>query len=222
MEPFPTPELVWAPAETRWHVYVLPREEDTDLAQLIEHTEQVAVEVADDALVPVGAFAHATVHMISQPAAELANGSVDAFAQDLRAVLADHRPFSATAGGPRAAGGSVLLDMDGDQQGGPWAELTADVGEAIKGRFGPEALRYEVPPPHISVAYCAASTDSGRLQSALEQRVRPSHASMKVEEVWLIEVRQDARAHTYTWSEHTAVRIPLGRGHRETSRDGQA
>jgi hypothetical protein len=211
MEPFPTPELVWEPAETRWHVYVLPHADDGDLARLLERTAEVAVEVAGESLVPVGAFAHATVHMISQPSAGLPDGSVTAFAKELHAALAEFAPFSVTAGGPCAGTGSVTLDVDGDLLGGPWAELTERVGGAIKSRFGSDALRYQVPPPHISVAYCAESTDSGRLQSALRRRVRPSRAEMRVQEVWLLDVRQDAHAHTYTWPERTAVKIPLGR-----------
>lgn len=211
MEPFPTAAQVWTPPQTRWHVYVLPRPQDERLAELLRVCEMVALDVAGGALVPTGRFAHATVQQISRPAAEVTREQIDAFAEDLERRFASVAPFTVTAGPAMATTGAVLLDMDQDLPGEPWLLLDAVVKDAIRGRFGEQALKYETPPPHMTVAYCAASTDSGRLQSALRRRVRPGTAPMTVDALWLLDVRQNVEARTYTWPLETARRIPLGR-----------
>jgi len=147
--------------------------------------------------------------MLSLPAAHLPDGGVERLAAALRGALADLAPFTLTAGSPLAGTGSVELDLDGDLPGQSWARLSERVGDAIGEVFGPAALQYRPPPPHLTVAYCARATDSGRIQSALRRRVRPSHAPMTVDAVHLLDVHQDAHQHTYTWPTQTAIRIPL-------------
>jgi 2'-5' RNA ligase len=211
MEPFPTPAQVWGEGQTRWHVYVLPREGDEALARLLRCSEQVSVQVAGDALVPTGAFAHATVQQVSLPAAEVPAEQIDALAGELRAALAQMDPFTVTVGNVFGTTGAVLADIDQDLPGEPWHALDQAVREAIRARFGEQALKYESPPPHITVAYCAKETDSGVVASQLRRWVRPSHAPMLVDTVWLLDVHQNVEQRTYTWSWETAVRIPLGR-----------
>lgn len=210
MKPFPTPEQVWGPGQARWHVYVLPRAQDEQLAELLRRSTQVSLEVADGVLVPTGEYAHATVQMISIPAAEVPQAELDLFADDLRAALSELEPFTVDVGSALATTGAVLLDMDQDLPGQPWDALNTSVKEAIRARFGEQALKYLTPPPHITVAYCAKPTDSGVLGSQLRRRVRPSRAPMTVDAVWLLDVHQNVEARTYTWSWESAVRVPLG------------
>jgi hypothetical protein len=65
MEPFPTPAQVWGEGQTRWHVYVLPREADQASARPLRRCEEVAVAVAGDAVVSAAEFAPATVQQLS-------------------------------------------------------------------------------------------------------------------------------------------------------------
>ncbi|HEV2637239.1 MAG TPA: 2'-5' RNA ligase family protein [Actinocrinis sp.] len=210
MEPFPTADLAWEPGETRWHVYVLPEPDNQALAELIVATRTVSLKVAGDRLVPVGDFAHATVHMVSIPAHQLAPGSVEQLAGALRAAVADLVPFQVTVGDASAGTGSVCLNMDQDQPGQPWAVLTERIAQVIADQFGPRAQQYHPPKPHIAVLYCAEAADSGQIQSALRREISPSRALMRVDCVWLLDVRQSVPDHTYTWPDTTAVRIDLG------------
>ncbi|HEV2637264.1 MAG TPA: 2'-5' RNA ligase family protein [Actinocrinis sp.] len=214
MEPFLPPTMVWPPGETRWHCYALPdRIRDPALADLIDRTRAAALAAAADALAPVeDQWAHATVHMISRPAAELAPGAVQALASTLTRSLAGLPAFRLPAGSASAGTGSVLLGLNEDVPGRPWNTLSGLVDQAIGAHFGPRAQQYRPPPPHLSMAYCAKPTDTAAIESSL-QTVRaaqqPTKAWMTINEVYLVDVHQDAIAHTYTWNKETAIRIPL-------------
>lgn len=182
MEPFRTAAQTWTPPQTRWHVHVLPRPQDERMAEPLRACETVALDVAGDALVPTGRFAHPTVQQISRPAAEIPREQIDAFAEDLERRIASIAPFTVAAGPAMATTGAVLLDMDQDLPGEPWHLLDAVVKDAIRGRFGEQALKYETRPP-----------------------------PMTVDALWLLDVRQNVQTRTYTWPQEAGRRIPLGR-----------
>lgn len=210
MKPFPTPEKVWPDGQTRWHVYVVPEARDIELARLLHASEQVALEVAGDALVPTGEYAHATAQQISIPAADVSAEKLSAFIDALRHETSALKPFTVTVGNSVATTGAVLADVDQDLEGEPWFELNALVRRLVGQWFGEQALAYFAPPPHITIAYCAKDTDSGVITSHLRRRVRPAHAPMTVDAVWVLDVTQNVEDRTYTWPWQSAVRIPFG------------
>jgi hypothetical protein len=217
MIPFPPPALVWPKDPTtgglvtKWHVYACPNlDRDRELAELVATAQQVAEKAAPGCMVPVEpAWLHATVHMIDRPASSLSERDVSEFALSLARELGGLAPFTITARAAMATTGGILLDLDGDEPGGPWQLLTDVVGEVVSGHFGPDALKYGVHPPHISAGYCAVQTDSGPVQSAL-RRARIAPAAFTVDQVHILEVRQHAAEHRYTWNTATAIPIPLG------------
>lgn len=219
MEPFPPPHMVWAPGETRWHCYALPDyARDASLGELIGRSRAAALEVAGDALAAVeDEWVHATVSMISVPAAELESGVVEALARGLGRVLADVPGFRLPARWPWAADGSVLMGLAEEEVAGrPWDVLSGLVMRAIDEQFGSRAMQYVPPPPHVTLAYCAKATEGAAIEAALRevnqatQVQQVQQAYMSIGEVYLVDVRQDAVAHTYTWNKETVIRIPLG------------
>jgi hypothetical protein len=213
MRPFPPPELVWAPGVSYLHVYALPAaHRNIGLAELISQSRAVAADTCG-ALVPVGdQWLHATVQMITVPAAHLDLPCREALTAALSAQLADVPALDLTVGPPLCGTGGVLLDATavqgaGRASDGPWRALRDRTEEAIRQVIGNCGLNYDPGPPHISVAYAARDADSGPVQSSL-QRIRPGRARWRVDAVELLDVVQDADAHTYTW--RPVARIPFG------------
>jgi hypothetical protein len=58
-------------------------------------------------------------------------------------------------------------------------------------------LEYDTIPSDLTIGYGTGPGDSGRLQSMLRRRVRPSHAAMTVRRVHLLDVVQDAAKSEY-------------------------
>lgn len=220
MRPFPTPEKVWPPVvgedgsaepQRRWEVYVRPDPDDKRLMAFIRQCRQIGTQVGGDALVPVSdAFLHATVLQVSVPSIEVGEARRVSLIEQLHAEAAGLQPFAVTVGGPSAGESSVMLNLDQDLPGEPWAELSERVTAVVRRVVGDSALAAVPPPPHLTCAYGARQVDSGPIQSALRRRLRPQFVTTVIDSVWLLEVRQDAAAHTYTWDEATAVQIPLG------------
>lgn len=225
MRPFPPPELMWAPGESYLHVYALPAaDRSIALSELVSQTRAVAAATCG-ALVPVpDQWLHATVQMITVPAARIDRPCREALAAALAVHLADVPPMDLTVGPPLCGTGGVVLDAtavegaDGASDG-PWRALRDRTEDAIRQVIGSHGLTYDPGPPHMSVAYAARHADSGPVQSSL-QRIRPGRARWRVGAVELLDVVQDARAHTYTWRPLT--RIPLGGRPQPVSRDHHA
>jgi hypothetical protein len=217
MRPFPPPEGIWptdpetGEPTTKWHVYMCPDlDRDTELADLIDTAQAIAQKAAPGSVVPVERpWLHGTVHMIDRAASSLSGRDVSEFALSLARELGAFPMFTITARTVMATTGGILLDLDGDRPGEPWQQLTDIVGGTIQDHFGVDALKYGVHPPHISLGYCAQETDSGVIQSAL-RRARLLPAPVTVEAVHILDVRQFAAEHRYTWDLESAIPIPLG------------
>jgi hypothetical protein len=213
MRPFPPPELVWAPGESYLHVYAVPATNwNIGLAELVSRARAVAAATCG-ALVPVAdQWLHATVQMITVPAGRIDGPGREALAAALAVQLAGIPPMDLTVGPPLCGTGGVVLDAiaaDGSDIAGdgPWQALRDRTEHAIRQVIGNEGLNYDPGPPHVSVAYAARHADSGPVQSSL-QRIRPGRARWRVDAVELLDVVQDAHAHTYTW--RPLARIPFG------------
>jgi hypothetical protein len=164
----------------------------------------VLSQVADEWL-------HATVHAIDDRAGDQIDRKQQAdFIADLQLRLQRLAPFRMTAGSVQANTSGVLIDLDTDQPGEPFAVLSHEVRTATAQVFGQDAIRRRAGPPHLSLGYATGPADSGVVQSRLRYVVRPSHAPMTVDAVYLVDVVQDVERSQYRWVPPIA-RIGLGR-----------
>jgi hypothetical protein len=210
MDSFPSPALVWPHGQTRWRVCVLPdRQRDLELFDLIDKARKVfsgfpgtLVEVPD-------AHLNAPVYPVPGSAQDPNVGLLTSLlTTELGARLGAMPSFTLLAGPASAETESVLLDLDGDQVGDPWDELSGRVGDAVGRMFGDEAPGLTVPPPHLTLAYGAQPCDSGLIQARLRTQARPALAPFTVDAVHLVVVTQHPDAHTYTLAANP-IRIPL-------------
>ncbi|MEV4516703.1 hypothetical protein AB0K00_48095 [Dactylosporangium sp. NPDC049525] len=208
MQRFITAERTW-PEPSRWHVYVLPDlDTDADLRRLVEQSHAVLAGHPALSVVPEP-WLHATMQMVTGRAGD---DVTEAQRAALTGALHEHvgglAPFTATAGAVLAGTSGVVLDLDQDLPGEPFAVLGDRVRAAIGAVFGADGLRYDPGVPHISLAYATGDGDSGEVQDHLRKTIRPSRARLSVAAVWLLDVIQDAARSQYRWHEPLA-RIPL-------------
>lgn len=209
MKPFPRPESSWRPGETRLHVYVLPtRAEQPSLLRLIDQAGEVCARFADTNVPVREEWLHATVRMVSLDAREIEPARRTSLAESLAASVADLSPFTLHVRDLVATDAGVMLAFD-DAAGpdGPWQRMSVRVREAIGRSCGPGALGFDPKPPHVSLTYCSRATDSAPVQEALSA-VPHAGEPFHVTALHLVDVIEDADAHTYTWR-HLA-RVPLG------------
>jgi hypothetical protein len=208
MERFITAERTWA-ERSRWHVYVLPDlDVDADLRRLVDQSRAVLAGYPMLSLVPEP-WLHATMQMITGRGGDDITGAQRAgLIEALQEHVGGLAPFIATAGSVLAGRSGVVVDLDQDLPGEPFAVLGDRVRAAIGAVFGEEGLRYDPGIPHMSLAYAIGDGDSGEVQGQLRRAVRPSRARLSVGAVWLLDVIQDPVRSQYRWHEPIA-RIPL-------------
>jgi hypothetical protein len=205
---FITAERTW-PEASRWHVYVLPDlGTDAALRRLVERSRTVLARCTALSVVP-DAWLHATVQMVTGRAgADVTGAQRTALVAGLHEQVGALPPFTATGGSVQADRSGVVMDLDLDLPGEPFAVLGERVRAAIRGVFGDDGVRYDPGTPHVTLAYATGPEDSGSVQSDLRRTVRPSRAPLTVDAVWLLDVIQDAARSQYRWHEPIA-RIPL-------------
>ncbi|MEV6927056.1 2'-5' RNA ligase family protein [Dactylosporangium sp. NPDC051485] len=208
MERFISDARVWR-EPSRFHVYVLPDlHRDQALAGLIGKARTVMAGYPAIAAVP-DAWLHATVQMVTGRAGDdITTGQREALTAAVQHRLGGVAPFTVTAGSALANRSGVVLDLDGDEPDEPWTALSSGVRDAITDVFGPGSTDYDPGPPHITLGYAHGPADSGEVQSALRRTVRPSHAPLHVDAVWVLDVIQDPARSEYRWRQPVA-RIPL-------------
>ena len=204
MRPFFAGSRLWPTGTRRLHVYALPDPSaDAHLADLMIRSASVLAE--HPTVAPVAPqWLHVTVQRVDS---DVTTDQTQDLVTALQAGLTDIPAFALTAGPPLATTNSVLLDLDGDQPGEPWAMLTAAVRAAIASVLGPQAITAIPDPPHLTLAYGTGDTESGILQDHLRHRVRPARARLSVREVWLLDVVQDPARAEYRWT--AGHRFPL-------------
>ena len=217
MRPFPGPDDIWPDGPHRWHLYALPEPGQPALARLIEKTRTATLDAlgedfADALALVKPPFVHATCQMISLPADAVDPEALAGFTADLREHLAAQPEFTLRARWPQAGSGGVEIDLYDPDPLMPWKILSRTAREAIAKWFGLEALAYDPPPPHLSIAYCVRAFDSGIVQPRLRHLVRLPDAAFHVDALHLLRVFQDAEAHTYEWAQPEAIRLPLRPG----------
>jgi hypothetical protein len=215
MRPFPGPNDIWTDSPHRWHLYALPHSGQPALAQLIEKTRTATLDALGEDLADALAlvkppYVHATCQMISLSADSVEPETLAGFTADLRERLATRPPFTLRARWPQAGEGGVEIDLYDPDPLTPWKMLSDTARETIATWFGPAALGYDPPPPHLSIAYCVRAFDSGIVQRHLRQLVRLPDAAFHLDALHLLRVCQNGGAHTYEWAQPGAVRLPLG------------
>ena len=210
MDSFPPRGLEWPAGETRWRVCVLPdRDRDLELFDLIDKARKVFSGFPGALAKVPDAHLNAPVYPVPGSARDANLSSLTALlATELGARLGAMPVFTLLAGPASAETELVLLDLDGDQVGDPWDELTGRVGDAVGRMFGDEAPGLTLPPPHLTLAYGAQPCDSGLIQARLRTQARPALAPLTVDAVHLVVVTQHPDAHTYTLGANP-IRIPL-------------
>jgi hypothetical protein len=208
MRRFITAGRTW-PERSRWHVYVLPDlDADADLRRLVGQSQAVLARFPGLSVVP-DRWLHATMQMVTGRAGE---DVTEAQRAALIGALHEHvgglAPFTATAGSVLAGTAGVVLDLDLDLPGEPFAVLGERVRAAIGAVFGAGGLRYDPGTAHVSLAYATGDADSGEVQEQLRAAVRPARSRLSVGAVWLLDVVQDPARSQYRWHEPLA-RIPL-------------
>ena len=197
----------WPKHARVWHLYALPdltlpeNRRFTDLAQ--RHRDILAERFAH-VVVPVAPqWLHATVAMVTTPQVpDLSPATLDRLFEELSSALRPLEPITVWAA-PHVGRTGPGLDLAPDEG---FAELAAATNTVLD-RVLDQRSPYHPPAPHITTGYCHQDGDSGPVASALRAS-RPTRAPLTFEQVCLIQVAQDARAHTYTWAEPAAL-IPL-------------
>lgn len=209
MEPFPPPALVWPGGQTRWRVCVLPdRHRDREMFDMIDKARKVFISFPGALAEVPDSHLHAPAYPVPVTAPEVNQDVLAALATELGARLGAMTPFTLAAGSVGAETGSVLLDLDGDQVGEPWDELSGRIGDAVGRMFGDDAPGMALALPHLTLAYGAQTCDSGLIQERLRAQVRPARAPLTVDAVHLVSVTQQVDDHNYTLGP-LPIRIPL-------------
>ena len=206
MEPFEFKQgkSDWPAGTTLLHVYAIPDlRRNRELAALVGGCRAAAggfplAWVEDPWL-------HLTLAQVpDSPAASIPREERDALVAALGERLEGLEPLQVLIGSPLSYHSGVICDVHPD---GPLGRLCEAVQEAVTAARGDGAAAYEVGVPHLSLAYATQSASSDDVQRRL-RRVRPSHASLGIDAVHLVDVAADDARKTITW-DHLAV-IPLG------------
>ena len=208
MKPFPPPELTWRPDESRLHVYALPRRAANEaLMDVISRAQTIVGERFRETNVPVlEEWLHATIRMIAVDAREIGASQRIDFAGALTARLSGLGPVTLTVADLVATDAGVALYFADDRPGGLWHELGMRVQSVVTAIFGQEAASFAPGPAHISLTYCARAIDSAPIHEALAG-LRCEGVPFYFDGVELVDVIQDADAHTYSW--RCVSRVPL-------------
>ncbi|WP_033346294.1 2'-5' RNA ligase family protein [Catenuloplanes japonicus] len=200
MEKFMSGSRIWPDEQTRLHFYLLPSLDlNAELDALITDYRDVVEEFPFVTLVQ-DEWLHVTLHMVTGVAAEeVGDRQRRGLVRTVGTYLEGLGPMTLTAGPALATRNAVVLDVDGDLPGDPFHEVYTRIRAAVEDTIGVEAVEFDAMPPHITLAYANSSGDSGRVQSLLRRKVRPSRATFTVDEIHLVEVEQDALRTEYRW-----------------------
>ncbi|WP_461056478.1 2'-5' RNA ligase family protein [Streptomyces pseudoechinosporeus] len=150
---------------------------------------------------------HVALYQLSEKVGALVTQEErEALADALRQRLRTVEPFSITAGSSLSYPTGIVFDLHPD---GPLNALRDAVTTAIEKVRGADATEYSTGVLHLTGAYATDDADSDQIQRRL-RRVRPSHASVHIDSVELVDVAADPDQKTITWK--SIAEIPLGTG----------
>lgn len=114
----------------------------------------------------------------------------------LAATFAATPSFTTQVGSVLAYATGIVADVHEDA---PFEDLVGRARTAAAAVCGTAAVSYDTLPAHLALAYARDEQDSDPVARAL-RRVRPSHATMTVDAVHLVEVEQDPDQCLYRWT----------------------
>lgn len=186
----------WPAGETLLHVYALPDlRQDRALRELVRGCRQAT---AGYPLTFVEEqWLHITIAQITDTVGRLVpDGPRRELATELQHQLRRIAPFDIQVGSCLSYSSGLIYDVHPDDQ---LAELHDAVHSVVERVRGPEATRYDTGVLHLSLAYANNDADSDEIQRKL-RRVRPSHATMTIGSVHLLDVAADPEAKSITWA----------------------
>jgi hypothetical protein len=143
------------------------------------------------------AWLHITFAQISDAVGRITSADdIQLLRHELQEALRSINPFTITVGSALSYPSGVVFDLHPDDQ----LNRLRDTVAAVIGRVrGPAAAEYDPGVLHLTLAYANGDADSDDIQRRL-RRVRPSHASMNIDSLWLLDVTADPDAKTITWA----------------------
>lgn len=194
----------WPARTTLLHIYV-----PVDPGRDVQLLRMVATGQAALAGLPIAAvepqWLHLTVDQVTRPATLISPDERAALVGELAGRVQRLDPFEVLVGSMLSYHSGVIADVYPDDG---LAELYDAVHSAIPAICGSDAGRYPRAVPHLTIGYASAEADSDHVQRLL-RRVRPSHAPLTVDAVYLVDVTAaPGRSQTITWE--PVVAIPLG------------
>ncbi|MEQ0560744.1 hypothetical protein ABJI51_16785 [Amycolatopsis sp. NEAU-NG30] len=189
MEPRFQPDRLWPTGHRQLQLMIIPDlDGNPGLAELVAACRAVmAAHPATTQPVPDESL-HLTVQAVFRPG----HGDVDqptrarlieALAPELAAVPA----FEMLIGSPLAYHRGVVADTHHDDG---FNHLLDRARRVIARICGPDAIAYDSRPAHMALCYADGRGSSDELQRQLRHHVRPSHASLTVTAVDLVETVQ--------------------------------
>ena len=193
--------VLWPLGRTRLRVYYVPPAEP--IKPLVDAYRSALAPFRFIAPV-AGEWLHATIAAVQDRwTSEVTPGQLTAAEARLREELEDLPEFTVQAGGALASRHGVTIDLVPDRD---FAELIRRASGVFTEIFGPASSDYDGGRPHIALAYGTGQGDSGHVQGRL-RNATDLRVPLKVAEVLLAEVSQDAVHHLVHWRE--LARIPL-------------
>jgi 2'-5' RNA ligase len=197
----------WPIGATLLHVYLLvDPDRDADLIRLVEAGQAA---VADFPISPVPRrWLHLTVDQVTDgPAAEIPPAERDALIAELRTRTAAVQPFDVAIGSMLSYHSGVIADVHPD---GDLAALYETVHDGIRAVRGETAVRYPYTVPHLTVGYAHGEADSDEIQRLL-RRVRPSHATLHIDAIHLVDVAASSGpVRGITWEPVATIQLGTG------------
>ncbi|MFE0776907.1 2'-5' RNA ligase family protein [Streptomyces sp. NPDC058861] len=201
----------WPPGSTLLHVYAVPDWSDPHHQELLDLVTGIS-KVLDAAKVPIRPvprrWLHLTIDQIAVPTASISQEDRDRLIAELRSRLAALPPVEVQIGSALSYPTGVICDVHPDKE---LAAMHAVVQDVVRDVLGAEAATYPWSPPHLTLGYAHAETDNDALQRRL-RRVRPSHATLRLNALDLVDVSANTggSAPTITW--HEVASLPLHTG----------
>lgn len=197
MRPFMSPVRLWPVNARRVQVHLLPD---------VRHDERLGALLARSRAVSgrYGCLEVVEERWLHVPVAAVADFSVDrgSVTAALVRALNDFPAFSMTLGSVMVGAYDVVLDCDGDATAAsPFVVLHQVIVEALGGVPCPVVPSSEIFPPAMTIAYGRGEADSGLISSQMRGEVRNGLATFTVNDVAIVDARQDSTTLQTSWRE---------------------
>lgn len=205
MTSFFDPDRLWPVGARVLQLYVLPDlSRDRQLAELVARCRAVLSDYpATDRPIP-DEWLHVTIQPVNHGIYEpLEEATRQRLVDELASAFAPVPAFQTLVGSPLAYPTGAIADLADDA---PFDDLIERARNVVTAVCGPEAAGFDTRPAHMTLAYARGEQDMAPVARKL-RRVRPSHAPMTVDAVYLVAVEQVPEDCVYRWE--LVHRFPL-------------